>query len=67
MRGMGLMIGAKPKHGNPAEIAVKCAKNGLLILTAKDVLRLLPPLTVTKQEADRGLDILENTLSGKTM
>ncbi len=67
VRGMGLMIGAKPKHGNPAEIAVECVKNGLLILTAKDVLRLLPPLTVTKQEAGHGLDILENTLSGKTM
>lgn len=62
VRGMGLMIGAKPVAGNPGSIALRCAENGLLILTAKDVLRLLPPLTITKEEADRGLAILENVL-----
>lgn len=62
VRGMGLMLGAKPEKGPAGEIAAKCVENGLLILTAKDVLRLLPPLTITKQETDRGLAILEKTL-----
>lgn len=63
VRGMGLMLGAKPERGTPAEIAAKCAENGLLVLTAKDVLRFLPPLTITKRELDRGLNILARTLA----
>ncbi|XOQ45996.1 MAG: Acetylornithine aminotransferase [Thermocaproicibacter melissae] len=63
VRGMGLMLGAKPKAGTPGEIARKCVENGLLILTAKEMLRLLPPLTITNEEADRGLAILETVLN----
>ena len=62
VRGMGLMLGAKPEKGAPGAIAAQCVKNGLLILTAKDVLRLLPPLTITRQEADKGLTILAEVL-----
>ena len=62
VRGMGLMLGAKPENGDPAGLAAKCLEKGLLILTAKDVLRLLPPLVITKEEADRGLGILEEVL-----
>ncbi|OCN01775.1 acetylornithine aminotransferase [Clostridium sp. W14A] len=62
VRGMGLMLGAKPARGSVGEIAVKCAEHGLLILTAKDVLRLLPPLVVSKDEADKGLAILREVL-----
>ncbi|MCI1981678.1 MAG: acetylornithine/succinylornithine family transaminase [Oscillospiraceae bacterium] len=62
VRGMGLMLGAKPERGTPGAIAAQCVKNGLLILTAKDVLRLLPPLTITRQEADKGLTILAEVL-----
>ncbi|QNK39293.1 aspartate aminotransferase family protein [Caproicibacter fermentans] len=62
VRGMGLMLGAKPAHGSVGEIAVKCAERGLLILTAKDVLRLLPPLVISKDEADKGLAILREVL-----
>jgi acetylornithine/N-succinyldiaminopimelate aminotransferase len=62
VRGMGMMIGAQPAHGSAAAIAAKCAEHGLLILTAKEVLRLLPPLVITKAEADRGLEILREVL-----
>ncbi len=62
VRGLGLMLGAKPEKGTPGQIAAKCAEKGLLILTAKDVLRFLPPLTITKQETDKGLDILRKVL-----
>lgn len=63
VRGMGLMLGARPARGTPAELAAKCLEKGLLILTAKDVLRLLPPLVITKEEADRGLAILREVLA----
>jgi acetylornithine/N-succinyldiaminopimelate aminotransferase len=63
VRGLGMMIGAKPAHGTAGEIAVKCAEQGLLILTAKEVLRLLPPLVITRSEADKGLAILREVLN----
>ncbi|MCI8423238.1 MAG: aspartate aminotransferase family protein [Lawsonibacter sp.] len=63
-RGMGLMIGVEVK-GNQTnkELAAKLVENGLLILTAGPGLRLLPPLVVTREEMDKGLAILKETLS----
>ena len=44
------------------EIAKKCVENGLLILTAKNLLRMLPPLNITYEEIDRGLNILKKVM-----
>ena len=62
-RGLGLMIGVEVKgeHTNK-ELAARLIENGLLVLTAGKVLRLLPPLTITREEIDKGLSILERTL-----
>lgn len=62
VRRMGLMIGIELKSGNAHDIAVKCVENGLLIITAKDLLRMLPPLVITYDEIDEALKILETTL-----
>lgn len=62
VRRMGLMIGIELESGNAHDIAVKCVENGLLIITAKDLLRMLPPLVITYEEIDEALKILENTL-----
>ena len=60
--GKGLMIGLKLK-GKKASGAVSQAMNeGLLLLTAKDRVRLLPPLTIIYDEIDRGLEILKKIL-----
>ena len=64
VRRMGLMVGIEI-DGNAHDIAVKCVENGLLIITAKDLLRMLPPLTVTKEELDEAAAILEKTLKEK--
>lgn len=61
-RGQGMMIGIVTEKNNAREIAVKCVENGLLILTAKDLLRLLPPLTITYEEIDKGLAILKKVM-----
>lgn len=62
VRGKGLMIGVKLKSMAAKEVAAKCVQNGLLILTAKEYLRLLPPLVITTDEMDKGLAILEKVL-----
>lgn len=61
--GLGLMIGIELDcAATSAEILKLCHQNGLMILTAKAKLRMLPPLTITAQELEKGLDILENIL-----
>ncbi len=60
--GIGLMLGLRLKSKTAAEIAKICVANGLLILTAKTKLRLLPPLTITKEEIDQGIAVLEAAL-----
>ena len=63
-RGMGLMIGIEVREGySNQEIAAKLIANGLLVLTAGPGMRLLPPLVISKEEMDRGLAILQATLS----
>ena len=63
VRGLGMMLGVKLDKGSSREAAEKCLENGLLILTAKTLLRLLPPLNISEEEMDRGLSILESTLA----
>lgn len=63
IRGRGLMIGIDLKTKKAGEVAAKCCEDGLLILTAKSALRMLPPLTITYEEIDKGLAILERVLA----
>lgn len=60
--GLGLMIGIKLKTKTAADTAKKALENGLLILTAKDKVRFLPPLTIEESEIDGGLDIFFGVL-----
>jgi acetylornithine/N-succinyldiaminopimelate aminotransferase len=62
VRGLGLMIGIELEKGDAHQIAVKCVENGLLIITAKTLLRMLPPLTITYGELDEAVGIIEETL-----
>ena len=63
-RGMGLMIGVEVKDGwSNKELCARLNQAGLLSLTAGPGLRFLPPLTITKDEMDKGLAILKATLS----
>ena len=62
-RGMGLMIGIEVRDGyTNKEIAARLIEHGLLVLTAGPGMRLLPPLVITKEEMDRGLAIMRETL-----
>lgn len=62
--GMGLMFGLSlGKNMKSGEVAKKCVESGLLILTAKEKLRIMPPLNISKGEIDIGLNILRECLS----
>ena len=60
--GMGLMLGVLPKQGDAHEIFDLCRGKGLLVLTAKDKVRLLPPLVITDAELEQGAAILKQVL-----
>lgn len=62
VRGIGMMIGIVLEKDNAKEVLNKCAENGLLVLTAKNLIRLLPPLNIDYYDIDEGLDILEDTI-----
>ena len=63
-RGLGLMIGVEVRGEESNKVlAARLIQQGLLVLTAGPALRLLPPLTITMAEIDKGLAILEQTLA----
>lgn len=64
--GLGFMIGIQLADGWKAIDVVNAAlEQGLLLLTAKDRVRLLPPLTITYEEMDQGIAVLEKILSAE--
>ena len=62
VRGLGLMIGIELEKDNAKDISVKCVENGLLIITAKNLLRMLPPLNISYSEIDEAVEILNKTI-----
>lgn len=60
--GMGLMLGITLKSKVAVEVVKAALDKGLLLLTAKQKVRLLPPLTITYEEIDKGLSILQELL-----
>lgn len=63
--GMGLMLGIETDK-KAADIANKCLEKGLLVLTAKTKVRLLPSLSISKEEMDKGLAILKEVIEDET-
>ncbi len=63
LSGIGLMIGISLKTKKAGDVAKAALDNGLLVLTAKDKVRLLPPLTITYDEIDSGVKILADILN----
>ena len=56
--GLGLMLGVELTGFTAQQLVAEGVKKGVLTLTAKKKLRLLPPLTITYPEIDRGLAAL---------
>ena len=61
--GLGLMVGIAFDEGiKAADVRAACEKEGLLVLTAKTRLRLLPPLILTPADVDTALETLRKVL-----
>lgn len=63
LSGLGLMIGIELNSKDAHDVAKAALENGLLVLTAKEKIRLLPPLTISYKEIDSGMDILSGLLT----
>lgn len=65
VRGKGLMIGIGIAGTiKPFDIEVKCMNEGLCVSTAgSDVIRFLPPLTISDKEIEKGLEIFRRVLN----
>ncbi len=72
VRGIGLMIGVefvhdkrsrKPAIAERQFVLCRAYEKGLILLGAgENVIRIAPPLIITKAQADHGLDILEDAI-----
>jgi 4-aminobutyrate aminotransferase len=69
VRGIGLMIGIEFTDGSEAaKLQQGCVDRGLLVLTCgphDEVVRLIPPLTVSDAEMSHGLEILRASLGSQ--
>ena len=66
VRGIGGMIGVELRDKAAAEaVQTRCLADGVIVLTCGpdgNVLRLIPPLTISDDELDQGLTVLERAL-----
>jgi 4-aminobutyrate aminotransferase len=71
VRGVGLMVGIELVSKSAAAAVVdRCFDAGVLVLTCgpeSNVLRLIPPLTITDEELQRGLDVIADALKALPM
>jgi 4-aminobutyrate aminotransferase len=72
VRGLGLMIGIElvrdrrtkePAKHEASRVLNRCFRNGLLMLSCgESTVRIMPPLVITREELDKGLEILSDAL-----
>jgi 4-aminobutyrate aminotransferase-like enzyme len=75
VRGRGMMIGIEfnDRDGNPSKeiaerVAEKCLEQKMLVLTCGhqgQVIRLIPPLTISDSEIEKAMDILSKSMTIK--
>jgi len=64
VRGLGMLL-ALQLDGTAAPVINACREQGLLILSAgTDIIRLVPPLVISREEIDAGVAILAAALEG---
>jgi len=61
--GLGLMIGIEPAGKTAKEIIAACMERGVLVLSAKSRVRLLPPLNIDEKLLAEAIGILKEVLA----
>ena len=60
--GLGLMLGIETER-DAKEIAQECLAKGVIVLTAKSKIRLLPPLNIKQEELEKAIQILKGVIA----
>ena len=60
--GLGLMVGVTTEKP-VSEVLAACMEKGVLCLSAKEKLRLLPPLNIPQEQLEKAIDIIIEVLS----
>ena len=60
--GLGLMLGIETEK-DAKVLAQECLDKGVIVLTAKSKLRLLPPLNIKQEELEKAIQILKGVLA----
>lgn len=56
--GLGLMIGIETEK-DAKDVVAECMKNGVLVITAKSKVRLLPPLNISSENLKKAVDVIK--------
>jgi acetylornithine/succinyldiaminopimelate/putrescine aminotransferase len=64
VRGRGLMIGIELKQPPEKLVEAGLAKGVVINLTSKNVIRLAPPVNISREDWDRGLDRVVDVIGG---
>lgn len=60
--GLGLMIGIELDSISAADVVAKAREKGVLLLTAKQKVSLLPPLVISDEQIEHGVAVLAEIL-----
>ena len=61
--GLGLMLGIELEEKKAADVVKECISRGVIPLTAKDKVRLLPPLVITMEQLEKAVDVLARVIA----
>jgi len=63
VRGIGCLVGVEFSADIAGKLLAACNDNGLLLnVTATNIVRWMPPLTVTKEEVDEAIEKFDKAL-----
>ena len=62
--GLGLMLGIETER-DAGQVINECLANGVIVIRAKNKIRLLPPLNINNDLLCRAVDVLKKALAGK--
>lgn len=64
VRGLGLLVGLELEDVDAIQVKIKAMEHGLLVTaTSNRIIRMVPPLIITKDDCDKAVSILRTAIS----